>query len=401
MSYFKYTIKNQHGDTVKGKVEARTVQHAAGILHERGLFVVDIVPVEETGLTFINNFIGKIKDDDIVNFTRQLSTMITAGLTLTESLNILQEQNKKPSMVKMVSEILKDVEGGSSFGDALGKQDKVFDKTFVQLVRAGEIGGVLDEILQRLAENMEKSKEFKAKTKGALVYPAIVMTAMIGLLFIMMIFVVPKLTAMFEDFGAELPLPTRILIGMSGFFQQFWWLMIGLGFGASILFKRWKATPSGAHIWDNLMFKVPVFGELRKKIILTEFSRTISLLLGAGISLLRALKSVSDSSESIIFQEAFEDAAKKIEKGDALSHALELQGVFPVILAQMIRVGEETGKMDTVCMKLSLYYEAETEQAIKVMSTALEPIIMIVLGVSVGFIVFAVIMPIYSLTSQF
>lgn len=401
MSYFKYTIKNQHGDTVKGKVEARTVQHAATILQERGLFVVDVVPIEESGLAIFNTLFGGIKQDDIVNFTRQLSTMITAGLTLTEALNILQEQNKKPAMVKTVSEILKAIEGGSSFGDALEKQEKVFSKTYVQLVRAGEVGGVLDEILQRLAENMEKSKEFKSKTKGALVYPAIVMIAMVILVFVMMVFVVPKLTAMFEDFGAELPLPTVILISISEVFQNYWWAMIGAMGVFFFFFRKWKKTDKGAHMWDKFLFRLPVFGELRKKIILTEFSRTIALLLGAGITLLRALHSVAEANESVIFREAFDDAAKKIEKGDSLSHALELQSVFPNILPQMIRVGEETGKMDSVLMRLSAYYESETEQAIKTMTTALEPIIMIVLGVSVGFIVFAIIMPIYSLTSQF
>ena len=401
MSYFKYTIKNQHNETVKGRVEARSTQHAATILQERGLFVVHITPVEDTGLAFLNSLFGAIKQDDIVNFTRQLSTMITAGLTLTESLNILQEQYKKPAMVKMVSEVLKAIEGGSSFADALGKQEKTFSKTFVQLVRAGEIGGVLDEILQRLAENMEKSKDFRAKTRGAMIYPAIVMIAMIILLFVMMVFVVPKLTAMFEDFGAELPLPTIILIGISEFFQNFWWLMIGVGAVGGFFFRRWLKTDVGAHLWDKFMFRLPVFGELRKKMILTEFSRTIALLLGAGITLLRALHSVAEANESVLFREAFDDAAKKIEKGDSLSHALELQNIFPIILPQMIRVGEETGKMDNVLMRLSAYYESETEQAIKAMTTALEPIIMIVLGVSVGFIVFAVIMPIYSLTSQF
>lgn len=401
MSYFKYTIKNKHGETVKGRVEARTTQHAATILQERGLFVVSIVPIEETGFAILNSLFGGIKEEDIVNFTRQLSTMITAGLTLTEALNILQEQNKKASMVKMVSEVLKDIEGGSTFADALAKQEKVFTKTYVQLVRAGEIGGVLDEILQRLADNMEKTKEFRAKTKGALIYPTIVMIAMVILLFVMMVFVVPKLTAMFEDFGAELPLPTLILINVSEFFQKFWWLMIGVGAVFFFFFRRWRESDAGAHIWDKLMFRMPVFGELRKKIILTEFARTIALLLGAGITLLRALHSVAEANESILFREAFDDAAKKIEKGDSLSHALEMQSVFPVILAQMIRVGEETGKMDSVLMKLSAYYESETEQAIKSMTTALEPLIMIVLGVSVGFIVFAIIMPIYSLTSQF
>ncbi|MCA9368872.1 type II secretion system F family protein, partial [Candidatus Woesebacteria bacterium] len=286
------------------------------------------------------------------------------------------------------------------FASSLEK-NKEFSKVYIQLVRAGEAGGVLDEVLNRLAENMEKQKEFRAKTKGAMIYPIIVTIAMVVVGFIMMIFVIPKLTEMYKDFGAQLPLPTLVLIGISDFMVNFWYIVLGGMAAAFAVFSRWKKTPVGHLQWDSFVLKVPIFGILRQKTILTEFTRTLSLLLGSGISLLQALEIVTDGVENLVYQNALKEATKQVEKGVSLSQSISRYESFPPILQQMISVGEETGKLDDVLFKLSKYFEQEAEQAVKNLTAAMEPLIMVVLGVGVGAMVIAVIMPIYNLTSQF
>lgn len=398
MPIFTYTAKNQHGETVKGKVEAPDKSQAAGILMSRKLLVVNVAPVGEA--MFVSKMLNKVKHEDLVNFTRQLATMIDAGLPLATGLNILKEQNN-PAMGEVVATLLREVEGGSTFAKALEKQPDVFDRIYVQLVKAGELGGVLDKVLDKLAENLEKDKEFRAKTKGAMIYPIIVFIAMLVVGFVMMVFVVPKLTDMYADFGAELPLPTLILMSIANFMNKFWYLILfGVG-GLVAAFRAWNKTKAGQKKTDEILFKVPIVGSLRQKIILTSFSRTLSLLLSSGVPLLNALVIVAESMDSILYREAMRSITKKIEKGVSLSRAVSVFELFPGILHQMLSVGEETGKIDEVLLKLSKYFESESEQAVKNLTSAMEPVIMVVLGIGVGAMVIAIIMPIYSLTSQF
>lgn len=400
MPFFKYSAKNKFGETVSGKVESRSIDQAASLLTSRGLLVIKLSPLSEDSLAIVKKLFGGVKFDDVVNFTRQLSTMITAGLPLAGALSILVRDGK-PEVTRMMSVILQDVEGGNAFADALSKHKKIFSRLYIQLVRAGETGGVLDTVLERLADNMEKEKEFKAKTKGALIYPVIVVIAMLVVGAIMMIFVIPKLTEMYKDFGAELPFATRILIGISDAMVKFWWIIGAVVAGLVIAFKKYYATGAGRYKIDEIKLKIPIFGELQKKIILTEFSRTLALLLGSGITLLEAISIVTDSVENIVYRSALQEVAKQVEKGSSLSGALSHYEQFPTILHQMMSVGEETGKLDEVLKKLSIYFEQESEHAIKNMTTAIEPLIMIVLGLGVGAMVIAIIMPIYNLTSQF
>jgi type IV pilus assembly protein PilC len=400
MPFFTYTAKNNFGETTKGKVESATIDQAAGLLASRGLLVIHLRPLTEDSFGSLKAMLVGVKHGDVVNFTRQLATMITAGLPLAGALSILVRQSKA-EVSRLVATILQDVEGGLSFTKALEKHPSVFSRIYVQLIQAGETGGVLDNILDRLAVNMEKEKDFRAKTKGAMIYPVIVMLAMVVVGFIMMIFVIPKLTEMYKDFDAELPMATKLLIGVSEFMVRFWWVFIAAVFGGGLLFRNWHKTKQGQFAIDRMMLKLPVFGDLKQKIILTEFTRTLSLLLGAGISLLQALEIVKDGVTNIIYREALEKAAKQVEKGISLSQAISHHEMFPPILYQMMSVGEETGKLDDVLLKLSAYFESESEQAIKNMTTAMEPLIMIMLGVGVGAMVIAIIMPIYNLTSQF
>ena len=400
MPFFRYTAKNEHNETVKGKVEAKTKEIAASILMSRNLLVINVEPFEKSSFSFFKNISSGVKEDDIVNFTRQLSTMITAGLPLSTSLSILAEQGR-PEIAVMVNEILRDVEGGKTFSQALEKKPKIFSRVYTQLIRAGEAGGVMDNILNRLADTLEKQKEFRGKTKGALIYPVIIVVAMVIVGFVMMIFVIPQLTEMYKDFGADLPFVTQMLIDISGFFVKYWWAMVAAIVGAIVIFQSWRKTPHGDRAFDNFLLTMPIFGELRQKTIITEFARTLSLLLNAGVSLINALQIVSGAMNSVNYRDALNEAAKKVEKGVPLSQALSVNKIFPPILHQMTSVGEETGKLDEILLKLSVYFETESEQAIKNLTTALEPAIMIVLGLGVGLMVVAIIMPIYSLTSQF
>lgn len=400
MSLYKYSVKNEHGETIKGKVEAKSVEMAASALSSRGLLVIDLHPLNEGSFLSIKTMLFGIGQDEVVNFTRQLSTMITAGLALSTSLSILSEQGK-PEFMKLVAGLLKDIEGGSTFSKALAKKPEVFSRVYVQLVRAGEVGGVLDEMMSRLADSLEKEKEFRSKTKGALIYPMIVVIAMVIVAFVMMIFVIPKLTELYQDFGADLPFLTQLLIDTSSFTARLWWLFLLLPFVGGAFFRSWGKTITGRRTIDSFKLKIPVFGVLRRKVILTEFSRTLSLLLTAGISLLEALEIVAESIDNLVYREALKEVNERVEKGIAFSQGLSVHTVFPPILYQMVAVGEETGKLDEVLLKISIYFQAESEQAIKNLTTALEPMIMIVLGVGVGVMVTAIIMPIYNLTSQF
>lgn len=400
MPIFEYTVKNSHFEKVTGKVEAKTKAQAVALLTARGLFVIHLRAADGNSLAFLDQIFNKVEFSDIVNFTRQMATMINAGLSLSKSLTIL-EQQKNQEMGRIVTALLKDVESGGTFSDALGKHPRTFNRVYVQLVKAGEVAGVLDQVLERLAVTMEKEKEFRSKTKGALIYPVIVMSAMAVVGVIMMIFVVPKLTDMYKDFGAELPLPTRILMGLSHFLVNFWWAfaaVIGVGF---TVFRSWAKTLKGQRAIDKWLFKVPIFGDLRRKVVLTDFARTLSLLLGTGVSLLEALEIVAEALDSIEYREALHTATQLVERGDSLSAAIAKDDLFPALLNQMIAVGEETGKIDDVLSKLAVFYESESEQAVKNLTTAMEPLIMIILGIGVGLLVVAVILPIYSLTSQF
>ena len=400
MPIFKYVAKNKQGENIKGKVEAVSRQQAVSTLVGRDLFVIDVAPLGQEGgpLSRLTN--SKIKFEELVNFTRQLSTMINAGLPLATALSILEEQSKS-EMAKLTGNLLKDIEGGMSFSEALAKHKDNFSRIYVQLAKAGEVGGVLDSVLERLAETMEKEKDFKAKTKGAMVYPIIVVVAMVIVAVVMMVAVIPKLTAMYDDFGAELPGPTRALMALSDFFTKSWWLLAIVALGAFFGLRSWNKTPQGEKAINRFVLNLPIIGVLQQKIVLTDFTRTLSLLLGAGVSLLEALEIVADAIDSAVYREELKEANKQVERGVSLSSAISRYEDFPPILHQMISVGEETGKMDEILGKISEYFEKESEYAVKNLTTAIEPMIMIVLGIGVGFMVISIIMPIYSLTSQF
>ena len=400
MLLFSYKVKAADGQTLKGQVEAPTREMAVEILRRRKLFVISVIAIRPSVLTLISKKFKKAGADDVVTFTRQMATMVASGLPLTEALRILRNQSN-PVMSAVIGEILQDVEGGASLSTALKKHRGVFSAVYISLVNAGESAGVLDNILTRLAANLEKNKAFSNKVKGAMIYPAIVVGAMIVVGFIMMIFVIPKLMDMYQTFNAELPLATKILISSSTWMKNNAILMFGILAGIGTGFSIWVKTVDGRRRFELFIFKVPIIGKLQKQVIMTEFTRTIGLLVGAGISIIDALKISADSVGNSVYQKALLFAASQVEKGLPLAVPIAQNPYFPPILAQMISVGEETGKVDEVLAKLSLYFEAESEQGVAALTAAIEPLIMIVLGIGVGFLVIAVILPIYNLTSAF
>lgn len=398
MKLFFYKARSLSGQKFSGEVQASTIQQAAELVRAKKLVIISLVPVRPSPLAVLSRLLQRAKLDDVVAFTRQLSTMIAAGLPLTDALRILQTQSGV-AMGSVVKEILEDVEGGNNLGNALAKHPKVFSEVYVALVRAGESAGVLDNILARLADNLEKQKAFVNKVKGAMIYPVIVVVAMVIVSFIMMIFVIPKLTIMYENFKAELPASTKLLMAASDFMRDYWYLILaGMG-GLAAVFMAWVKTPLGRRKFEELVFKLPIIGRIRKFIILTEFSRTIGLLISAGISIVDALKITAAAVANVIYTEGLLVAASQVEKGLPLAVPIAQNPYFPPILSQMISVGEETGKVDEVLLKLSAYFEGESEQGVAALTAAIEPLIMIVLGIGVGFLVISIILPIYNLTS--
>lgn len=403
MMRFNFKAKDKKGRLVAGLVEANDEKHAASLVREKELILLSLSPQRKDNLSvIINKFKNRIKEDDVSTFTRQLATMVNAGLPITESLLILKNQARGSALKEMLSQILADVQEGQSLSSAIGKYPNVFSPTYIALLKAGEAGGVLDNVLSRLSDNMEKQVEFKGKVKGALIYPVIVVIGMVLVAAIMMIFVIPKMLSLYSEFGAELPGPTKILMSVSGFFAKFWWLMlIIIAFLINFLIT-YRKTKTGRRKIDELILKIPIFGDLQRQVALTELTRTLSLLVGAGVSILEALGILSQISGNAVIGDALEDSAKQVEKGFPLAYAFSKHPeAFPYILSQMVAVGEETGKMSEVLAKVSHVFEVESDQKVKALTSAIEPIVMVVLGVGVGFLVIAVILPIYNLTSQF
>lgn len=382
----------------KGIVEAQSEQSAVQVLRDQKMIIIELHEIGNTKSLFAMG--QKVKFDDVVNFTRQLSTMIGAGLPLTDALSILQVQ-VPPALQTKVADVLRSIEGGSTFANALKHHPETFSRVYIALVSAGEAAGVLDTILIRLADTLEKQREFREKTKGALIYPVIVVIGMLLVAAVMMIFVLPKLTVMYEDFDVELPFVTKVLMNTSEFMSTYWYVMAVAIFIGVYVFKQWKKTKVGAFQFDAIVLKLPIFGKIKSMVLMAEFSRTLALLASAGVSLVEALNIVQEVADSEVMRKALGEVAKDVEKGNSLATSLAKHPVFPMIVSQMTSVGEQTGKLDEILNRVAGYFENESEHAIKNLSTAMEPIIMVILGAGVGFLIVAIIVPIYNLTSAF
>ncbi len=401
MPNFHYSAKDPTGRPVVGEMEAPDERSVATTLREHKLFIIKIEQSEKKSLLGAFKLFDRVTETDLLNFSRQFAIMVTSGLSISESLTILQSQSTKRSVKEMYESIYRDVQGGQSLSQAFEKFPHVFSPTYIALIRAGEASGLLEQIITRLADTLEKQKEFRSKTKGALIYPAIVLTGMFVVMFIMMIFVIPKLSSIYSNLGTQLPLPTLILISISNITVKLWWLIILLIALGIVTFMKWKNTALGKDVLDTLYFRVPIFGQSRKINILTEVTRTLGLLVISGVPIIEALRIVSKTSGSVYYEREFAAAAQNVEKGFTLAQSLVNESYFPKIVQFMVRTGEETGKLGDVLLKLSHYYEVEAEQKIKNLTVALEPIIMVILGIGVGFLILSIILPIYKITQSF
>ena len=401
MKRFSYRAKDKDGRLVKGEVDASNESQAAKLVRKQGLVVISIKPVNQNPFDLLKKINERITTSDVVVFTRQLSIMVNAGLPITEALMIIRTQSKG-QMQKVATSILTDIEEGGSLSSAISKYPEVFSPTYIALVKSGEAGGVMDEVLARLTENLEKQGEFTSKIKGALTYPVIVVVAMVLVAVVMIIFVIPKMMAMYADFGAALPLPTRILLGISDFATKFWpfiFVLIGGLFYGFILYRK---TIPGKRKIDELMLKIPIIGPLERQTLLTDLTRTLSLMVGSGVSILDSLNITAGVVSNTVMSDALHDVAAQVEKGFPIAYSFGRHPeAFPFILTQMLDIGEETGQTEEVLKKLSHIFELESDEKVKGLTTAIEPIMMMILGVGVAFLFIAVIMPIYSITNQF
>ncbi len=400
MAEFIYTAKDSKGIDHIGTVEVPDIHSAAVILRKKGLIVISVKPKGVSSIKFIDKFLNRVSFSDLVVITRQLATMISSGLVLSDAIDILEEQQTNKTLKKALEDISQDIRGGLTLAQALGKYPNIFPKLYVNLVKSGEASGKLDQVLLQMADGLEKEREFKAKVKGALIYPVVVLGMMFIVIVIMMVFVIPKLVALYQQSTIELPLPTKILIFTSNLFVNFWWAMILASLGLIFGIKRWSKTPEGNLLLGKLTLKLPIVGKVITNVTLTNFNRTFGLLTSAGIPLLESIGIVSDLTDNPVFKNALKESYNGVEKGLPFSSLLTAN-VFPKIVSQMIKVGEETGKVDEIFFKLADYFESESDHLIKNLTVAIEPIILIILGIGVAFLVISIILPIYKLTTSF
>ncbi len=401
MPVYSYQVRDEKGEALTGTVDAPSPETAVRLLRDRHWFVVKL---KEKSNTFnFSSFSQKFQhvgSGDVTNFTRQIATMVVAGLNLPDAIRILESQSTNKQFSQMLSDIEHQIVGGGNLADALSRYPNSFSTIYVALVRAGESSGTLDQILVRLADNLEAQREFTGKIKGAMIYPVIIVLGMGGVVTVMMTVVMPKLTDLYQNFGISLPESTQILIGIANFSVRYWWIVIALMVGAIYTFRRWRKTVAGEYVVDSLILKIPIIGGLTEKTLLVDFTRTLGLLIGSGIHILQAFTILRNSLGNVLYRNALDEISKKVEKGLPLGEAFGQYKIFPQIVSQMMRVGEETGKLDDTLVKLSRYFQTESEQLVSGLTAAIEPIIMVLLGLGVGFIVISVITPIYNLTSQ-
>ena len=399
---YKYSAKTKDGLVSKvGEVEAPSPQEARRLLQNSGLVVYALVPARKgNGIKDLIYKILGVSIGDKVRFTEQLGSMIIAGLSLTKALDLLSTQTKNPKMVEIVKIALNDVEAGKTLSSSLAKHPTVFNKSYISLMKAGEASGQLGKLLERLAKDLEKQRQFRAKVQGALLYPAIVVIAIVVVFAIVIIFVIPQMSDMYRALDVELPFVTIALIAISEFAVSFWWIIL-ISLVISVYALRiFSKTESGTYFFANLVLKLPIFGSLNQQSALVYFTGTLALLIEAGVPIIEALDITKESANNILFRDAIQKFIEDVKKGFPISVAMSKSELFPSIVPQMSLIGEETGTLGERLNSLSTYFEGEVDKIVKNLSTAIEPFIMVVLGVLVGVLLFAVITPIYSLISD-
>jgi type IV pilus assembly protein PilC len=354
------------------------------------------IKAEKTGFKFGGGG-GKVDTKDLVVFTRQFATMIDSGLPLVQCLDILASQQENKSFRAALYKIKEDVESGSTFADALGKHPKIFDQLYVNLIAAGEVGGILDTILNRLAAYIEKAMKLKKQVKGAMVYPATIVSIAVVVIGVILVFVIPTFAKMFADFGGTLPAPTLVVMWLSSFLQKYIIVIIGIFYGIKVAIGKYYATPAGRLIMDRLFLKLPVVGVLIRKVAVAKFTRTLGTMISSGVPIMDGLEIVAKTAGNKVVENAIYKVRQAISEGKTMADPLGESGVFPPMVVQMIAVGEATGAMDTMLNKVADFYDDEVDDAVGNLTAMMEPLLMLFLGVTVGGLVVAMYLPIFKL----
>ena len=399
MPVYQWVVTTKKGRKLKGELDAPTEKIAQAQLKKRNFKILKLKEKPKdlfAGLSFMQ---PKVTKKDMVIFTRQFSTMIDAGLPLVQGLGILAEQMENPTFKGMLKQITRDVEGGSTLAEGMKKHPKVFDNLFVNLIAAGEVGGILDTILRRLSEYIEKAEKLKSQIKGAMTYPIVVVAIAIIVIAVILIFVIPVFEDMFKSFGSALPLPTQIVVDMSDFLKgNFHWCLLGLG-GLIFGFKKYKNTSGGRRTIDSLSLKLPVFGDMLKKVAVARFTRTLGTMISSGVPILDALEIVAKTSGNVILEEIIFEVRGSIAEGQTIAEPLSENDIFPGMVVQMISVGEATGALDTMLEKIADFYDDEVDAAVGALTSMLEPLLMLFLGGSIGGLVIAMYLPIFQMAA--
>jgi type IV pilus assembly protein PilC len=404
MGQYSYSARNKAGAVQKGTLFAGDRAAAAANLSSKGLtpiLVTEVAAGSKGGANPLAKLAaGKVSLQDKVIFSRQFATMINAGVPIAQALNILAEQSESKKLKTTSRAIAKQVEGGGTLAAAMGQHPDVFNGVYVNMVRAGETGGILDQVLDRLATQQEKDAEIVSKVKGAMIYPAVVTTATVGAFFFLMTVVVPKLAGIFSDLGSDLPVYTKILLATSKFLTHDWYIFI-IGVVAAVIgFTRWYHTDAGKHVVDAAMLKAPIFGPIVVKVNVARFARTFGSLMASGLSVIDAINATRAALNNSVYRDELAVVAQQVKNGRPMSDHIKASKHFPAIVGQMLSVGEETGQMDAILLKLADFYEKEVDAVVSGITSIIEPILIIVLGGMVGFIVISVFGPIANIGSS-
>lgn len=399
MKKFKYSARDENGKNVEGEVEAKNPEAVADILHQRGLVVVSVK--EAMGIDFeklqeIN--IGGVPMKEKVIFMRQMATMIGAGLPLTRALEIMVEQASNPLFTRVLKNVLASIKSGKTLANAFREEEDVFDNITINLIEAGEESGNLEVILEKLAVELEERSALASKFKSAMIYPVIILLIIVGVILLMMFILVPAMADIYTDFEADLPFITTLLMQMSDFFLSYWWAVLTGLLVFIIGAKYYLDTPKGKRNFDKIILKIPVLGGIVTKMQVSQFTRVLALLLGSGLSIIKALELTAQSLGNEMFIDTIMEAKDEVEKGGPLAIPIGRSEYYPLLVSSMIAVGEETGEIDKVLEKVSEYYKAEVDTATSNLSTILEPLFLIIMGGAIGFIALAVYMPMFQLS---
>lgn len=400
MPKFEYLARDLFGQDHKGTIETADERQVSRILSKKKLIVISVKKGQESGKNFLDKYLNRVSFSDLVIATRQLATMVESGLVLSESIDILAEQQVSKTFKQVLEEVSRDIKSGLDLASAIKKHPEVFPPIYSSLIKSGEQSGKLDIVLTQMATSLEKDREFRSRIKGAMIYPVIIVVMMVGVMMVMMLFVVPRLVGLYSQSSIDLPLPTKILIAVSSGMTKYWWMIILIGSVLFVGLRNWISKPTGRYTFDAFLLKVPVLGKVVQGAALTNFTRTFALLTAAGIPILEALTIVSDVIGNLVYKKALQDAYKGVERGLTFSAQLSAVKVFPPIIPQMFRVGEETGKVDKVAFKLADYFESEADHLVKNLTVIIEPVILVILGLGVAFLVLSIILPIYKLTTS-